>query len=82
MSTLTGNVAAANGDNPTSLNGDQISEGNSWDGDSGSWGNGSFVSVDVSLVQGARKADGTIEASDFLLPASGKDLGATTDWSA
>ncbi|PLB53534.1 pectate lyase [Aspergillus steynii IBT 23096] len=81
VSTLTGNIAAANGDNPTSLNDNQVSEGNSWDG-SGSWGNGSFVSVDVSLVQGDRKADGTIEASDFLLPESGEELGATTDWSA
>lgn len=81
MSTLTGNIAAANGEKPTSLSDSQISKGNSWDS-SGSWGNGSFVSVDASLVQGSRRADGTIAASDFLLPKSGQELGATTDWSA
>jgi hypothetical protein len=36
--------------------------------------------VDVSLVQGARQADGRIRASDFLLPKSGEAIGATTAW--
>ncbi|KAL4915816.1 hypothetical protein BDW62DRAFT_212387 [Aspergillus aurantiobrunneus] len=81
VATLTGNVAASNGESPTSLSEDQVSEGNSWDGDA-TWDDSSFVSVDVELVQGARNADGTIEPSDFLLPVSGEAIGATTDWSA
>ncbi|KAL4814671.1 hypothetical protein BDW67DRAFT_176864 [Aspergillus spinulosporus] len=81
VATLTGNIAASNGEAPTSLSDEQISEGNSWDGDE-DWDDGSFVSVDVSLVQGERNADGTIEPSEFLLPANGEDIGATTDWNA
>ncbi|KAL5048596.1 hypothetical protein BDW71DRAFT_195887 [Aspergillus fruticulosus] len=81
VATLTGNIAASNGEAPTSLSDEQVSEGNSWDGDE-EWDDGSFVSVDVSLVQGERNADGTIEASGFLLPADGEEIGATTDWSA
>ncbi|CBF87052.1 hypothetical protein AN2537.2 [Aspergillus nidulans FGSC A4] len=81
VATLTGNIAASNGEAPTSLSDEQISDGNSWDGDE-DWDDGSFVSVDVSLVQGERNADGTIEPSGFLLPADGEEIGATTDWSA
>ncbi|KAL4748192.1 hypothetical protein BDW72DRAFT_215027 [Aspergillus terricola var. indicus] len=81
VATLTGNIAASNGEAPTSLSDEQISEGNSWDGDE-DWDDGSFVSVDVSLVQGERNADGTIEPSGFLLPVDGEEIGATTDWSA
>ncbi|KAL4990018.1 hypothetical protein BDW68DRAFT_195166 [Aspergillus falconensis] len=81
VATLTGNIAASNGEAPTSLSDEQVSERNSWDGDE-EWDDGSFVSVDVSLVQGERNADGTIEASGFLLPADGEEIGATTDWSA
>ncbi|KAL4736545.1 hypothetical protein BDV11DRAFT_211117 [Aspergillus similis] len=81
VATLTGNIAASNGEAPTSLSDEQISEGNSWDGDE-DWDDGSFVSVDVSLVQGERNADGTIEPSGFLLPTDGEEIGATTDWSA
>ncbi|KAL2825039.1 hypothetical protein BDW59DRAFT_172543 [Aspergillus cavernicola] len=80
VATLSDNVAASNGEAPTSLSEEQISEGNSWDGD-GDWDDGSFVSVDVGLVQGERNADGTIEPSDFLLPVSGEAIGAVTDWS-
>lgn len=60
---------------------EQISEGNSWDGDE-DWDDGNFLSVDMSLVQGERNVDGTIEPSEFLLPADGEEIGATTDWSA
>ncbi|KAL3432692.1 hypothetical protein BDV09DRAFT_187253 [Aspergillus tetrazonus] len=81
VATLTGNIAASNGEAPTSLSDEQISEGNSWDGDE-DWDDGNFLSVDVSLVQGERNADGTIEPSEFLLPAHGEEIGATTDWSA
>ncbi|KAL4973050.1 hypothetical protein BDW66DRAFT_169030 [Aspergillus desertorum] len=80
VATLTGNVAASNGEAPTSLSDDQVSEGNSWDGD-GEWDDSSLVSIDVSLVQGQRNADGTIEPSGFLLPVDGEEIGATTDWS-
>lgn len=78
--TLSENVAASNGEEPQSLNGEQTSSGNSWDGD-GVWNDESFVSVDVELVKGERNADGLIEASDFLVPADGESIGATTDWS-
>lgn len=79
VATLSKNIAAENGESPTSLSEEQISTGNSWDG-SESWGNSSFVSVDATLVQGARNADGTIDPSDFLLPKSGEEIGATTAW--
>lgn len=79
VATLNGNVAAVNGESATALSSNQISSGNSWDG-SASWSNSSFKSVDVSLVQGARQADGRIKASDFLLPKSGEAMGATTVW--
>jgi hypothetical protein len=80
VATLTGNIAASNGEKPTSLSKEQISEGNSWDGGD-TWDDDSFVSVDTELVQGERNADGRIEASDFLIPVSGEDIGATTEWS-
>ncbi|KAB8075220.1 pectate lyase [Aspergillus leporis] len=79
VATLTKNIAASNGETATSLSNGQVSKGNSWDGNQ-SWSNSSFVSVDASLVQGARKADGTINPSDFLLPKSGEEIGATTAW--
>ncbi|KAL3466122.1 hypothetical protein BJX64DRAFT_274673 [Aspergillus heterothallicus] len=81
VATLTDNIAASNGEKSISLSDEQISEGNSWDG-SEDWDDDSFVSVDTSLVQGERNADGTIDASDFLIPVSGEAIGATTDWSA
>lgn len=79
VATLRGNVAAANGEAPAALTSKQISSGNSWNGGA-SWSNGRFKSVDVSLVQGARQADGRIKASNFLLPKSGEAIGATTAW--
>ncbi|RHZ55171.1 putative pectate lyase [Aspergillus thermomutatus] len=79
VATLKGNVAAVNGESATALSDQQISSGNSWDG-SATWSNSSFKSVDVSLVQGARQADGRITASAFLLPKSGEAIGATTAW--
>ncbi|KAF2136189.1 polysaccharide lyase family 9 protein [Aplosporella prunicola CBS 121167] len=82
-SSMTDNIAAANAGSTD--NADQVSlestetQGNSWEG-SETWSNSSFVSVDASLVQGARQADGRIQASDFLLPKSGDAIGATTHW--
>ena len=77
--TLIENVAAVNGEKATSLSDGQVSEGNSWDG-SANWGNGSFVTVDSKLVKGARDADGRIASSSFLVPASGEEIGARTEW--
>ncbi|GAB1201292.1 Pectate lyase pel9 [Aspergillus pseudonomiae] len=79
VASLSQNIAAANGESPTSLSEEQVSTGNSWDG-SETWDNSSFVSVDATLVQGKRNADGTIDPSDFLLPKSGEEIGATTAW--
>ncbi|KAL6703822.1 Pectate lyase pel9 [Coniothyrium glycines] len=82
---LNNNIAALN--NKVTTNVGQISlasgtavSGNSWQA-SATWSDASFKSVDVSLVQGKRGADGKIAASNFLLPASGAAVGATTQWS-
>ncbi|KAG8950486.1 hypothetical protein FRC04_007501 [Tulasnella sp. 424] len=72
--TLTYNLAVSNNPNfkaPTS-GGSQT--GNSWQ--SGTWSNSSFKSTDATTLQGARNSDGTVKASDFLLPASGASIGA------
>lgn len=77
--TLTSNVAATNAEADTSLSDTQVSSENSWDGGD-EWSDSSFESVDVSLVEGSRGADGKIVASNFLLPVSGDAIGATTEW--
>jgi hypothetical protein len=79
--TLSKNIAAVNNDggSQTSLSGDYEASGNSWN-IGGTWSNSSFISVDVSLVEGDRNDDGTIDPSDFLAPADGSDLGATVNW--
>jgi hypothetical protein len=83
--TFTNNIAAVNTKATTnsaqvSLNSAQKQSGNSWQG-SATWTDSSFKSVDVSLVQGKRGSDGKIAANNFLLPASGAAIGATTQWS-
>ncbi|KAJ4361836.1 hypothetical protein N0V83_010777 [Neocucurbitaria cava] len=85
VASLGNNVAARN--KGSTKNADQVSlssaqklSGNSWE-TSATWEDSSFKSVDVSLVQGQRGADGKIVASDFLVPASGAGIGATTQWS-
>lgn len=85
VASLSNNVAAKN--KGSTKNADQVSlssaqklSGNSWE-TSATWEDSSFKSVDVSLVQGKRGADGKIVASDFLVPASGAGIGATTQWS-
>lgn len=77
--TLTSNVAAGNSVAEADLSDTQVSKENSWDGDD-EWSDSSFESVDETLVQGARGADGKIVASDFLIPVSGDAIGATTEW--
>ncbi|KZM23614.1 uncharacterized protein EKO05_0003428 [Ascochyta rabiei] len=86
VTTFTSNIAASNIKSTTnsaqvSLNSAQKQTGNSWQG-STTWNNAAFKSVDITLVQGKRDATtGKIAASDFLLPASGAAIGATTVWS-
>ncbi|GKT94004.1 pectate lyase L [Colletotrichum tofieldiae] len=84
-STLKSNIAASNSkttakSGQTSLVSGTTTSGNSWDG-SATWSDSSFKSVDVSLVKGARQANGKIAASNFLIPTSGEAIGATTTWS-
>jgi hypothetical protein len=85
VASMNGNIAAMN--KASTKNSDQVSlsssqklSGNSWSA-SVTWSDSSFKSVDAKLVQGERGADGKIAASDFLLPASGAAIGATTRWS-
>ncbi|EKD18919.1 uncharacterized protein L3040_008139 [Drepanopeziza brunnea f. sp. 'multigermtubi'] len=82
-STLSDNIAALNqnGMSQIEFSPGQVSIGNSWDMPAAEWStNASFKSVDSSLVMGPRAADGKIVASDFLLPVSGAEIGATTYW--
>lgn len=86
VATLTGNLAAGNKGSTSNaaqvtLSSAQKQSGNSWQA-SAVWTDASFKSVDVGLVQGKRDASsGKIAASNFLLPASGAAIGATTAWS-
>lgn len=86
ITTFTNNVAASNIKSTTnsaqvSLSSAQKQTGNSWQG-SKTWNNAAFKSVDITLVQGKRDATtGKIAASNFLLPADGSAIGATTAWS-
>ncbi|KAI3342672.1 family 9 polysaccharide lyase [Ustulina deusta] len=76
-STLKNNVAALNTNAQVSLVSGSTSSGNSWDS-STTWSNSSFLSVDFSTLAGDRASDGKIQASNFLIPASGQAIGATT----
>ncbi|KAI0817739.1 family 9 polysaccharide lyase [Xylaria sp. FL0064] len=76
-STLTKNIAAVNTNAQASLVSGTTSSGNSWDS-SATWSNSSFLSVDYSTLAGARGSDGKIQESNFLIPASGQAIGATT----
>lgn len=77
-STLKKNIAVANTVADQSLSSTQVNSGNSWN--SGTWSKSSFKSVDSTTAIGARAADGKIVGSNFLLPTSGADIGATTYW--
>ncbi|RYP39267.1 hypothetical protein DL767_002276 [Monosporascus sp. MG133] len=77
-STLKTNIAAVNaGSAQVSLINTVKSSGNSWDSGS-TWSNSSFKSVDSSILKGRRGSDGRVAPSDFLIPASGGAIGATT----
>jgi hypothetical protein len=75
---LQSNIAVSNsGSSQISITASGVTQsGNSWN--SGSWSDKSFKSIDSSGLKGARGADGRIPASDFLLPADGAAIGATT----
>ncbi|EQB45048.1 hypothetical protein GCG54_00000042 [Colletotrichum gloeosporioides] len=76
-SRMTGNIAAVNvGSAQVSLVSTVTATGNSWN--SGTWSNSSFVSVDASVLKGARGSDKKVKGSNFLIPASGQAIGATT----
>jgi hypothetical protein len=70
-STLTKNLAVANGTN-VSLGSTSTGSGNSWN-IGGSW---SLVSTNPSTITGPRNADGSIPSSTFLRPSNGADVGA------
>ncbi|OAL52885.1 pectin lyase-like protein [Pyrenochaeta sp. DS3sAY3a] len=76
-STIKANIAVSNTGSQVSLTGSGIkASGNSWQ--SGTWSDSSFKSVDPATLKKARGADGRVPASDFLIPASGAAIGATT----
>ncbi|KAF1920762.1 pectin lyase fold/virulence factor [Ampelomyces quisqualis] len=77
-STLKSNIAISNtGSSQISITASGVTQSsNSWN--SGSWSDKSFKNVDPASLKGARGADGRIPASDFLLPADGAAIGATT----
>jgi FlaG/FlaF family flagellin (archaellin) len=70
-STLTGNLAVANGTNQ-SLGSNSSGSGNSWD-IGGSW---PLASTNPSTITGPRTADGSIPSSTFLRPSNGANVGA------
>ncbi|RYO82846.1 hypothetical protein DL766_006292 [Monosporascus sp. MC13-8B] len=77
-SSLKANIAAVNvGKGQVNVIDAVQSSGNSWDSAS-TWSNASFKSVDSSMLRGDRGSDGRVAPSDFLIPASGAAIGATT----
>ncbi|NGY64248.1 DUF1565 domain-containing protein [Lentzea sp. NEAU-D13] len=70
-STLTKNLAVANGTN-VSLGSTSTGSGNSWN-IGGSW---SLQSTNPAVVTGPRNTDGSIPSSNFLRPANNADVGA------
>jgi hypothetical protein len=70
-STLTRNLAVANGTN-VDLGSNSSGSNNSWDM-AGSW---PLASTNPSTITGPRNADGSIPSSDFLRPSNGADVGA------
>ncbi|KAH6901318.1 pectate lyase L [Coprinopsis sp. MPI-PUGE-AT-0042] len=73
-STLTGNVGASNKVGQSTLKGQKTDSGNSWNV-GGTWNDASFVSVDVSLVQGSRTSSGALPKTNFLVLKSGQAIG-------
>ncbi|KAH6901309.1 hypothetical protein BKA70DRAFT_1436355 [Coprinopsis sp. MPI-PUGE-AT-0042] len=73
-STLTGNVGASNKVGQSTFKGQKTDLGNSWNV-GGTWNDASFVSVDVSLVQGSRTSSGALPKTSFLVLKSGQAIG-------
>ncbi|CAJ0554623.1 Ff.00g131360.m01.CDS01 [Fusarium sp. VM40] len=76
-SKVTKNIAVGNKGEQVSLNSKVTASGNSWDSKD-TWNDASFKSTNAATLKGARGSDGRVKASDFLVPASGAGLGATT----
>jgi hypothetical protein len=74
---VTKNVAVNNTGQQVDLNSKVSTSGNSWDGKE-TWNDAAFKSTDASTLKGARGSDGRVKSSDFLIPASGAAIGATT----
>jgi len=70
-STLTSNLAVANGTN-VNLGSNSSGSGNSWDV-GGTW---TLANTNPSTITGPRNADGSIPSSTFLRPSNGADVGA------
>ncbi|WP_433203144.1 sigma-70 family RNA polymerase sigma factor [Dactylosporangium sp. CS-047395] len=70
--TLRANVAIGN-DDPVSMGADGHTSRNTWD--EGSWTAAMFRSTDAAVAEGARRADGTLPATDFL--TTGNGMGAS-----
>ncbi|KAG8672224.1 hypothetical protein FPOAC1_005486 [Fusarium poae] len=71
------NIAVNNTGKQVDLNSKVSASGNSWDS-SDTWNDAAFKSTDTSTLKGARGSDGRVKPSDFLVPASGAAIGATT----
>ncbi|WP_256363059.1 right-handed parallel beta-helix repeat-containing protein [Streptomyces sp. TRM70350] len=72
-STLNRNLSVSNGSGVHL--GPSGGSGNSWD-IKDDWSNADLVSTGTSTIKGPREADGSIPATDFLLPRDHPDLGA------
>jgi hypothetical protein len=70
---LTNNVGILNVASQADLGSGVVSSGNLFSGS-----NSTFLSVDSSVLTGARAANGSVVGSNFLLLASGASTGATT----
>ncbi|MEU9834172.1 right-handed parallel beta-helix repeat-containing protein [Streptosporangium sp. NPDC048047] len=72
--TLTHDLAVGNG-RQADLGSSSTGSGNSWDL-GGTWNDAALLSTDSSTLTGPRRADGSIQPSDFLRPRGGADVGA------
>jgi hypothetical protein len=73
--TITSSISFGNGDGTENKFKDGVKDsGNSWN--NGGWSKDKFQSTSSTTLTGARKANGNLPATSFLLPADGKSLGA------
>lgn len=76
-STLKNNIGSNNVNGQATLVSTVKASGNSWNLGV-TWTDSLFKSTDSSTLKGARGSDGRVVPSDFLIPASGQAIGATT----